>query len=419
MLTEGEKMNSRNRVLSAIDHKEPDALPVDIGATPSSGISAMAYDNLIQHIPLEDKRNWVYDVVQQVTQPTEEFLDYFQIDCIDLGRTFNTENSEWYDYFLPNGRPAQQPVWFRPEKQGDGSILALKDNEAIASLPQSAFSYDQIVFPFLDGYPSNYGSNLDKAMEKVHWSTFAHSPWDHAHEPDFWHRLRRNALRLREESDRAIVISAGCNLFEWGTFVRRLDNFLMDLAANQAEVEKFLDALMERHLDSLANICASVGDVVDIIRLGDDLGMNTGPMISPKTYQKIFKPRHKILCDYIKTNSNMHTFLHSCGSIYRLIPDLIDAGFEILNPVQTNTRDMDAKKLKNEFGEDVTFWGGGADTRLILNHGTQDQVRDHVRQNIELLAPGGGFVFNTIHNILPDVPPQNITAMFEAIDDYR
>jgi uroporphyrinogen decarboxylase len=115
----------------------------------------------------------------------------------------------------------------------------------------------------------------------------------------------------------------------------------------------------------------------------------------------------------------MHTFLHSCGSIYKLIPDLIEAGFEILNPVQTNSRDMEPGRLKNEFGKDVTFWGGGVDTRSTLNLGTPEQVKDQVRLNIETLSPGGGFIFNPIHNILPDVPPQNIIAMFEAIDEYR
>jgi uroporphyrinogen decarboxylase len=412
-------LNSRQRLLSAIRHVEPDRIPVDLGATPSSGISAIAYDNLLRTLPVQDKRNWVYDVVQQVTQPSSELLDYLRIDAIDLGRTFNTQDRDWYDYTLLNGRIAQQPTWFRPRKQANGSFLAYKGEEAIASMPATAISYDQIVYPFLDGYPDHYNANLDEAMGRIHWAALVHSPWDHASESDFWERLRLNALHLREHSDRAILLSAGCNLFEWGTFVRRLDNFLMDLVRAPAKVESFLDALMERHLSSLEKICCSVGDVVDIIRLGDDLGMNTGPLISPQMYRRIFKPRHALLCNYIKTHSSMHTFLHSCGSIYRLIPDLVEAGFEILNPVQTNAREMQPERLKKEFGRDVTFWGGGADTRSVLNFGTPAQVREHVSANIETLAPGGGFVFNTIHNILPDVPPENILAMFEAVDEYR
>jgi uroporphyrinogen decarboxylase len=412
-------MNSRERVLAAIKHQEPDGVPVDLGATPSSGISAIAYDNLLRHLPFKDQRIWVYDVVQQVAQPSVEVLDHFRVDTVDLGRTFNTQESDWYDYTLPNGSTAQQPVWFRPVRQADGSILVFQDDEAIAAMPETAFSYDQIVFPFIDGYPDDYGEELDSAMGKIHWAALAHSPWDHASEADFWEQLRAKALHLRATSDRAIILSAGCNLFEWGTFVRRLDFFLMDLAANQSEVERFLDALMERHLASLEKICNAVGDVIDVIRLGDDLGMNTGPFMSPATYRKLFKPRHTILCNYIKKHSSMHTFLHSCGSIYELIPDLIEAGFEILNPVQTNAHEMAPGQLKKEFGAEVTFWGGGADTRSVLNMGTPVEVKDHVRANIEILSPGGGFVFNTIHNILPDVPPQNIVAMFEAIDEYR
>ena len=412
-------MNSRERVLSAINHIEPDGVPVDLGATPSSGILAIAYDNLLHYLPFKNKRNWVYDVVQQVSQPSDEVLDHFRIDTIDLGRMFNIHDSDWYDYTMPNGRIAQQPVWFRPQKQEDGSHFVYQDDKVIASMPAAAISYDQVVFPFLDGYPTEYGTNLDAAMGKIHWAALVHSPWDHASEPDFWETLRDKAIKLRAKSDRAIVLSAGCNLFEWGTFLRRLDNFLMDLVCAPAEVERFLDALMVRHLASLEKICQAVGDVVDILRLGDDLGMNTGPLMSPATYRKLFKPRHKKLCDYIKEHSKMHTFLHSCGSIYQLIPDLIEAGFEILNPVQTNTRDMSPQRLKDAFGKDVTFWGGGADTRSILNLGTPEQVREHVCENIEILSPGGGFVFNTIHNILPDVPPENIVAMFEAVDEYR
>ena len=215
------------------------------------------------------------------------------------------------------------------------------------------------------------------------------------------------------------MIVVGCNLFEWGTFLRRLDNFLVDIVTAPAQVERLLDALMEQHLKTLEKVCAAVGDVADIVRFGDDLGTDQGPFMSPKSYRQLFKPRHKILTDYVRQHSTMHTFLHSCGSIYKLLPDLIEAGFEIVNPVQTIARDMQPERLKAEFGRDLTFWGGGADTRFTLNRGTPAAVKDDVRRNIEALSPGGGFVFNTVHNILPDVPPENIVAMFEAIDEYR
>jgi uroporphyrinogen decarboxylase len=141
--------------------------------------------------------------------------------------------------------------------------------------------------------------------------------------------------------------------------------------------------------------------------------------MSPVTYRKLFKPRHTILCDYVHAHSSMKTFLHSCGSIYKLLPDLIEAGYDVINPVQTNSRDMEPERLKREFGRDITFWGGGADTRDVLPNASPAEVKEHVKRRLEIFAPGGGFVFNTVHNILPDVPPENIVAMYEAIAEFN
>jgi uroporphyrinogen decarboxylase len=285
-------------------------------------------------------------------------------------------------------------------------------------MPKDGTFFDQTCFPWLDGYPDNFESLLD-AMGKVHWAALVHSPWDHAAEPDFWQELRRRAIALRASTDRALVVVAGCNLFEWGTFLRRMDNFLMDLCADQRNVERLLDALMEVHFSTLEKVCRAVGDVCDILRFGDDLGTNDGPFMSPNIYRRFFKPRHSQLCEYVHKNSQMKTFLHSCGSIYRLLPDLIEAGYDVINPVQTNCRDMEPEKLKRDFGKDICFWGGGCDTRSVLNRGTPDEVRRHVLERLETFAPGGGFVFNTVHNILPDVPPENIVAMYEAVEEFN
>ena len=412
-------MNSRQRILAAINHQEPDRVPVDLGATPSSGISAIAYANFKQHLGLRRGNTRVYDVVQQLAQPEEEILDRLRIDALDIGRTFNERDADWYDFELPQGTRVQLPVWFKPVRQPNGAWEAFDaQGTRLAVMPPGAAFFDQTCYPYIDGYPENF-SGLGAAMGKVHWSALAHSPWDHAAEPDFWTELRRRALALRQTSDRALVIVAGCNLFEWGTFLRRMDHFLIDLIDDQANVERLLDALLEIHLQTLEKVCQAVGDVANIIRFGDDLGTDQGPFMSPRLYRKLFKPRHKALTEYVKQHSQMHTFLHSCGSIYRLLPDLIEAGYEVINPVQTNSRDMQPERLKREFGQELTFWGGGCDTRQILNRGTPEQVKEDVRRNIEILAPGGGFVFNPIHNILPDVPPENIEAMFAALDEYR
>jgi len=412
-------MNSRERILAAIEHRRPDRVPVDLGSTPSSGISAVAYGNLKTHLGLRQGHTRIYDVVQQLAQPEDFILDRFHIDAIDIGRAFNAEDAAWRPTVLADGQPAQLPAWFHPEPQADGSFIARNSGGAdIAHMPAGGMFYDQSCFPYLDGYPDNY-RDLPDAMGKVLWAALAHSPWDHSSDPGFWDVLREKALELRRTSDRAFMIVLGCNLFEWGTFLRRMDNFLMDLVAEPEKVEGLLDALMERHLEALEKACRAVGDVVDILRFGDDLGTGGGPFMSPRTYRTLFKPRHAILCNYVHRNSQMKTFLHSCGSIYRLLPDLIEAGYDIINPVQTSCRDMEPERLKAEFGKDICFWGGGCDTRTVLPQGTPPQVKDHVKRRLEIFTPGGGFVFNTVHNILPEVPPQNIAAMFEAVEEYH
>ena len=412
-------MTSRERILATINHREPDKVAVDLGATPSSNISAIAYNNLKKHLGIETGHTRTYDVVQQVIQPEENVLDLIGADVLDLGRTFNTEDSDWYDYTLADGSIAQYPKWFKPEFREDGTVNAYhKDGTHIAKMPVGATFFDQTYFPYVDGFPKDY-KNLDEEMSKVLWAGLAHSPWDHAQDPDFWKTLRTNAIRLRESTDKAIMIVCGCNLMEWGMFLRRMDNFLMDCYLDKYNVEKMLDELMVRHLATLEKVCESLGDVVDILRFGDDLGMDQGPFVSPEIYQEIFKPRHSQLCDYVHKNSTMKTFLHSCGSIYKLMPDLIEAGYDIINPVQTTANGMDPATLKKEFGKDIVFWGGGCNTRSVLNHGTPEDVRANVLQNLEVFAPGGGFVFNQEHNIMPDVPAVNIMAMYDAIKEFN
>jgi len=396
-------MTSRERVLSAIAHREPDRVPLDIGSTPSSGISAIAYNSLKKHLGFTEGHTRIYDVVQQVAEPEEMILDRFGADVIDIGRAFNEKDSDWYDVTLADGSAGQYPAWFRPEKQADGSWIAKDGEGAIARMPVGATFFDQAVFPYLDDYPDSW-DGLDHAMGRVLWSALVHSPWDHAGEEGFYETLREKALMLRRTTDRALMIVCGCNLFEWGTFLRRIDNFLMDIMTDEENVEALLDQLMIRHLGTLEKVCASVGDVVDILRFGDDLGMNAGLFMPPEKYRKLFKPRHAKLNEYVHRHSGMKTLLHSCGSLYPILPDLIEAGYDILNPVQTSARQMDPEVLKREFGRDITFWGGGCNTRSV-------------RRRIEIFSKDGGFVFNQEHNILPDVPPENILAMYRAVAD--
>lgn len=413
-------MNSRERILAAINHQQPDRVPVDMSATPSSGISAIAYSNLVKHIGMPELPVQIYDVVQQLAQPDMKILDKFGVDVLDIGREFNDKPSDWKPTTLANGAPAFYPKWFNPVKLNDGSFVTYDDDgkTMLSRMPVGATFFDQTYFPYVDGYPDSY-ENLDAEMGRIMWARDAHSPWDHAGEADFWQQLREKTLHLRNTTDKALLVVCGCNLFEWGTFLRRMDNFLMDLLCDPYNVEKLLDQLMIRHLATLEKVCNAVGDIVDIIRFGDDLGMTTGPFMDAGTYRELFKPRHKILCDYVKSHSRMHTFIHSCGSISLLMPDMIEAGIEIFNPVQTNAWNMEPRFLKKEFGRDCTFWGGGIENVGTLNSGTPQQVRELALERLEVFSEGGGFVFNTVHNILPDVPPENILAMYDAVKEFN
>ena len=413
-------MTSRERILAAINHQQTDRVPVDLSATPSSGISAIAYSNLVKHIGREDLSVQIYDVVQQLAQPDLSILDQFGVDVLDIGRTFNDLPSDWRSVTMANGGAAFYPKWFKPTLMPDGSYQTYDDDgkRMLSRMPIGATFFDQTYFPYIDGYPDSY-ENLTAEMGRIMWARDAHSPWDHSGESDFWQKLRENTLKLRQNTDKALLVVCGCNLFEWGTFLRRMDNFLMDLMCDPYNVEKLLDQLMIRHLATLEKVCNAVGDIVDIIRFGDDLGMSSGPFMDVEIYRELFKPRHKMLCDYVKSHSKMHTFIHSCGSISLLMPDLIDAGIEIFNPVQTNSYLMQPDFLKKEFGQQCTFWGGGLETVGTLNSGSPAQIRKQVLERLEIFSKGGGFVFNTVHNILPDVPPENILAMYNAVNEFN
>lgn len=412
-------MTSQERVMAAICHRQPDYVPLDLGATPSSGISAIAYNRLKKYLGMTGGQTRIYDVVQQVAQPEMEVLDQFGVDVIDIGRTFDQEDEDWHETALADGSIGYYPKWFHPQRQPSGDYLVY-DGEGIqiAKMPVRGTFFDQTYFPYEEDYPEDYG-DLDRQMGKVLWSALVHSPWSHAGEQDFYVTLREKTLQLRRETDKALTITCGCNLFEWGTFLRRMDNFLMDIYTDEDQVRALVEQLMDRHLATLEKVCDSVGDIVDIVRFGDDLGMDTGMFMSREKYQSLFKPYHTKLNEYVHGHSGMKTLLHSCGSLYPIIPDLIEAGYDILNPVQTSAYQMDPVVLKREFGKDITFWGGGCNTRTVLNHASPKEVYGHCRRMIDIFNRDGGYIFNQEHNILPDVPPENIVAMYQAVADAR
>lgn len=404
-------MNSRDRIMAAINHRQPDKVPVDLGSSTVTGISAIAYNNLKSHLKISSPTR-VFDVVQQLANVDMEVVDLFGVDALDVNRV-SCETDNWYEVNLADGSKAEYPSWFRPVKSPDGSWHTTDaDGLILSRMPVGAAFYDQMYFPYENGYPESF-ENLKDSLKKISWVVHSHASNLNATE------LREKLIHLKNTTNKALVMSGGAKLLELGFFIRRMDNFLMDLMVEQDKLCEMLDILVDMHLSGLEKKCSSIGDIVDVIRFGDDLGMTSGAFMDLETFRKIFKPRYRILCDYVKKHSNMKIFLHSCGSIKQYIPDLIDVGFDILNPVQTNCYDMDPLALKNEFGMDITFWGGGVDTSSVLNMGSPEDVRKDVLNRCEIFSRDGGFVFAPIHNILSEVKPRNIIAAYNAVKEFN
>ena len=415
-------MTKRERVLCAIRHREPDQVPIDLGAMRSTGISAVAYGNLKKYLGIAAGQTHVYDVVQQLAQPEPSILDYAEADIVDLGRAFLTEESDWKDFVLPDGSPAKIPFYANIEPDGSGGWLAKsEDGRIIGAMPEGAFYLSQNYFPLLDwdGRDQALLESLPELMSRVTWAAFPTAPWHKPLTGGHLADIRQRAKELYETTDFAIMAAFGGNLLEWGQFLCRIDRFLADLIEDPRKVEALLDKLTELHLENLEKFLDAVQGYVQVIQMGDDLGTQLGPQISPQMYRKFFKPRHKQIYERVRKRTDIHLFLHSCGAIADLLPDLIEIGVEIINPVQTSARGMDPERLKREFGRDLTFWGGGCDTQHLLPHGTGQEIAEQVRQRIETFGRGGGYVFTQVHNILPNVPPQNIVAMVEAAKTYR
>jgi uroporphyrinogen decarboxylase len=409
-------MTRRERILAAIAHKESDRIPVDLGGMRSTGITAIAYGRLKRHLGIRTGHTFVYDVVQQLAQPEPEILEFASSDVIDLGRAWLSDASDWKDWVLPDGSPAKIPSYVDFERREGGWIVRGLHGGVIGAMPAGAFYLSQQQFPLLDwDGDARVLEKLPELMTEVTWSALPTAPFHRPLSPAYLAEIRLRAKELYETTDDAIMIGFGGNLLEWGEYLCRFDQFLVDLVEDRRKAEALLDKLVEMHLDNLEKVLDAVEGYVQIIQMGDDLGSQLATIISPKVYREVFKPRQKVIFDRIRRRKGVHLFLHSCGSIVDILPDLIEVGVEIINPVQTSARGMDPATLKREFGEDLTFWGGGCDTQHVLPEASPDEVRRHVKERMDIFAPGGGFVFCQVHNILPNVPPENIVAMYAAV----
>jgi uroporphyrinogen decarboxylase len=408
-------MKSRSRVLAALNHEETDRVPIDLSGHRSSGIAAIAYAKLRDCLGLPKRPIRVYDIVQQLAVVDEDVLDRFEIDTIELGRGFAIADEHWADWILPDGTPCQVPAWTQPEREKNGWSIRASDGRVTSRMPDGALYFEQVYYPFADDGPNHEA--LREIMPKCQWSLAA-PPGPLVEGPNGDAAFVAGAKRLREGTDRAIIGLFGGNLLEWGQFLYRNDNFLALLAAEPDQAHDLLERLTEIHLEKLEKYLGLVGPYIDVILFGDDLGMQTGPQISPRMYREFFKPRHARMWTRAKELANVKVMLHCCGGVRQLLSDLIEAGLDAINPVQISCRGMDAAGLKKDFGKAITLWGGGCDTQWMLGHATPKEISEHVKGQIEILRPGGGFVFQQVHNILADVPPQNVVAMLDTVRSF-
>ena len=399
-------MNSRERVLTALRHQEPDRVPIDLDGMRSAGIMAIAYNRLKAHLGITGGETRVYDLMQQLAQPEPPILEQFGVDVLPLIRApwgFDPANPAWRPWTLPDGSPALVPSGFNPTQDERGDWLILADEGRVTyRMPAGGLYFDQMYHPLAEATTVADIEALelpDISDEELAW-------------------LRREVCRLYETTDKAIMGEFGGNILEGAQGLRGWERFMMDMALDPKLAQALTQKLADHYVANLRRYLDAVGNYVQIIQMGDDLGTQRGPQMSPDMYRSIIKPAHRQVYEYIKTHSDLYIFLHTCGSIYKLIPDLIEVGVDILNPVQISAVDMDPARLKREFGQDVVFWGGGANTQHVLPDATPEEVRRHVRELIEIFAPGGGYVFCQVHNIQANVPPENVVAMFEAALEF-
>ena len=409
-------MTGRERVLAAFTREQTDRIPVDLGGHRSSGIAAIAYAKLREHLGLEARPIRVYDQIQQLAIIDEDVLQRFGSDTIELGRGFAAEDEHWVDWQLPDGTPCQMPAWSVPERVEGAWVLRSKSGRILATMPDGALYFEQVYWPWVDQEDPDL-SDIASAMDESMWCAFASPPGPlGAKTDDGRDPLAEGAKKLRESTDRAIIGLFGGNLLEIGQFLYRNDRFYMLMAGEPAKARAFLEHLTEMHMANLEQYLESVGPYIDVIVFGDDLGMQTGPQMSPQMYRDLFKPHHAMMWQRAKQLADVKVNLHCCGGVRELLPDLIEAGLDAINPVQISCQGMDLAGLKRDFGKDLVFWGGGCDTRDVLPNGTPEDVAKHVREQVDIFGRSGGFVFQQVHNTMTNVPPENIVAMFDAVN---
>jgi hypothetical protein len=419
-------MTSRERVLKTLNHEEPDRVPLDLGASVLTGMHASSVYKLRQALKLDDPGTpvKVLDPYQMLGEVEMDLVDALEVDVVQVPAAttlFGYKREGWKPWTLPDGTPVLVPEGFNttPEPNGDVLMYPQGDRSVAASgrMPAEGYYFDVIV-----RQPPIDEAKLDPADNTEDF--FPISEDDLAY-------FENETGRLYGNTDKAVF--AGFCFTSFGDIalvpapwlespkgIRDIEEWYISTLTRRDYVYKVFEGQCEIALANLEKLHRVLGSKVHVTLItGTDFGAQNSLFISRQSYRDLYKPFHKAVNDWLHKHTAWKTFIHSCGSVVELIPDFIEAGFDILNPVQTAAAGMDPKGLKERFGDQIVFWGGGVDTQKTLPFGTPEEVRREVRERVEIFGRGGGFVFAGIHNIQAGIPPENLLALFETFRQCR
>lgn len=370
-------LTSRERTWQALNHQEPDKVPLDLNGTCCTALTLAAYNNLRDYLDLApDDQPDISSRTMMSIRSRQDLLLRYKVDT----RTV---------YLKP-------PSVCREKEMPDGSYY---DAYNIRWRPASYY-YDAVERPL--------------ALATIH--DLAQAAWPDPYDPGLVKGLKEEVRQLYETTSYCLVADIPAfGPFEGCGLTRGYEQFFVNLYTDQAFAEALLDKCAETLIEYLGVLLGEVGDFIQVVAIGDDVAMQTGPFISLPMYRHYVKPRHKKVFDFIHSHTKAKIFYHSCGSVYDLIPDFIEEGIDILNPVQTSAAKMDLSRLKREFGKELCFWGGGIDIQTQLPVYSLGQIEQEVKRSLDIMAPGGGYVFFPTHNIQADVTPQRIDSLFNAV----
>jgi uroporphyrinogen decarboxylase len=381
-----ETLTSRERMLTALNHRVPDRIPIDLGGF-QTGIHIKAYQALLDYLGFEEEIS-VLDPVQQLAVPSERVLEKFHIDTRYVTAHGPDSFKGGIELNKRDGR-----LWHDLEDEF-GVIWSMRDDQMLY-MDISYHPLANATIKDLDDFPFPDGSD-----------------------PSRFSGVREKALEIKKNTPYALSSGISGVTYEYCWYMRGLERWFMDMKKNPQFCAALLDKTSQYWVDWMVGFLGQVGDLLDIIMIGDDLAGQSGPLFSPAFYREIVRPRQHRVIQTIKEHTNAKIWYHTCGSCVEYIPDLIEMGVDILNPVQTSAKNMQPEMLKENFGKEIVFWGGGIDSQHTLPFATPVEIRQEVKNNLDTFMPGGGYVFNNIHNIQTGVPAENIVAMYAAAYEF-